>query len=71
MAENYVNTSNGRKSINTHKQYVKCLIKLSTWSNDLRISWWMTKQNYSYFRNNSKTEYYVNSLKSSNNQINT
>lgn len=69
MAENYVNTSNGRKSINTHKQYVKCLIKLSTWSNDLRISWWMTKQNYSYFRNNSKIEYYVNALKSSNNQI--
>lgn len=30
MAENYVNTSNGRRSINTHKQYVKCLIKLST-----------------------------------------
>lgn len=68
MAENYVNTSNGRKSINT-QTIQKCLIKLSTWSNDLRISWWMTKQNYPYFRNNSKIEYYVNALKSSNNQI--
>ena len=39
------------KSKNTYKKYKKCLKEILTCTNDLRIQWWITEQNFSCFRN--------------------